>query len=158
MDHLLCHNIVWVQVPPCSLIDSFHWKGQFHLVTTNLWTKQSTNQQTSQTKAFCGWMCHFTSLPMTLIHTCSPTSTISEAFSTREADISLTCTRPVMCHEKTQQLSSKIIQNNKKSALLGFTEKYMCSFSFWQDLIDDLQQLQLMLACKIISGYKKARI
>lgn len=51
--------------------------------------------------------CVFTSLPMTLIHTCSPTSTISEAFSIREADISLTCTRPVMYQEKKKTLLNK---------------------------------------------------
>lgn len=45
-------------------------------------------------------VCLLTSLPMTLIQIFSPISTISEAFSTLDADISLTCTRPVCAMQK----------------------------------------------------------
>lgn len=36
LKHLLCHDIVWIHVPPRSLIDSFHWEGQLHLVPPSL--------------------------------------------------------------------------------------------------------------------------
>lgn len=98
---LLCVDIVWVQVPPRSLIDSFHREGQLHLLALDL--KRTWGTELRSCRLFrvcmcvrvCACVSIVTSLPMTLIHTCSPTSTISEALSTRVADISLTCTRPV---------------------------------------------------------------
>lgn len=42
-EHLLCHDIVWVQVPPRSLIDRLHRERQFDLVTPDLKDKQQNN-------------------------------------------------------------------------------------------------------------------
>lgn len=68
-----------------------------------------------QNVCLCLSLYEVTSLPMTLIHTCSPTSTISEAFSTLEADISLTCTKPARINEYKKQTYEKLnVYSNEK--------------------------------------------
>lgn len=54
--HLLCHNIVGVQVPPCSLIDSFHGERQLHLITLNLMSRGRSCKLSALCVHFCDYL------------------------------------------------------------------------------------------------------
>lgn len=107
---------------PVPWLTAFIEKDNFTLSpriweTGNRATVNLLTHFTDTAQCLCVCVCVVTSLPMTLIHTCSPTSTISEAFSTREADISLTCTRPVMRQGKSIGIKLKNTQNNEQKNL-----------------------------------------
>lgn len=55
--HSLCHDIIWVQVPARSLIDRFHWEGQFHLVTPNLMEKEHSYTPPNPSLHWCVCVC-----------------------------------------------------------------------------------------------------